>query len=87
MQNSIIKNKLLNEISKIPEDQLKHVYNFIHYFRLGLKTKKPNPEKIMELAGSWIDMPDKDFDTFMSDIKSRRSKAFESRRNRETSAD
>lgn len=81
------RNKLLDEIAKIPEDKLTYLYNFIHYFRLGLEVKKPDSQKIMQLAGSWNDMPEDDFAEFMNEIKNRRSKAFTSRRKRETSID
>ena len=87
MKTSVTRNKLLDEIDKIPEEKLAHLYNFIHYFRLGLEVKQPNPEKIMQLAGSWNDMPEEDFVEFMNEIKNRHSKAFSSRRKRETSID
>ena len=87
MKTSMTRNKLLDEIAKIPEDKLAYLHNFVHYFRLGVEVKKPNPQKIMQLAGSWNDMPEEDFSEFMDEIKNRRSKAFSSRRKRETSID
>ncbi|NOY58377.1 MAG: hypothetical protein GXO75_05525 [Calditrichaeota bacterium] len=87
MKKSITRDKLLNEIAKIPEEKLAYLYNFIHDYRLGLEAKKPNAQKIMQLAGSWNDMSEEDFSEFMNEIKERRSKAFSSRRKRETRID
>lgn len=87
MRESAIRSKLLEEIAEIPEDRLLDIYNLIHYFRLGLQVKKINPKRIMQLAGSWNDMSQDDFDEFLGDIMARRKKAFSSRRNRETSID
>jgi hypothetical protein len=81
------RNKLIDEISRIPDERLPDIYNLIHYFRLGLNVKEKNPAKILKLAGSWKDMPEEDFDDFLEEIRTRRKNAFLSRRNRETSID
>lgn len=77
MTLSVTKDKLINEISLLPEDKLGEVYNFIHYFRLG--TEKKNKNNILSFAGSWKDMDDEKFDDYLSDISERRNKAFSSR--------
>jgi len=35
-----LKDKLINEISLIPNEKLVELYNFIHYFRLGTEKEK-----------------------------------------------
>lgn len=81
------RNKLIDEISKIPDEKLPDIYNLIRYFRLGLNIEDKNPKKILNLAGSWKDMPEEDFNDFMEEIKIRRRNAFSSRRNSETGVD
>ena len=78
MSLSVIKSKLINEISLLPEDKLREVYNFIHYFRLGAEKIKEN-NNILSFSGSWKDMDDELFDEYLSDISKRRNKAFDSR--------
>lgn len=80
------RNKLLYEISKIPDENLPDIYNLIHSFRLGLNIKDKNSKKILNLAGSWKDMPEEDFNDFMEEIRIRRRNAFSFRRKHETGA-
>ena len=46
--------KIIDELNKIPEDKLNQIYEFIHYFRLGLNQEESsNPddtptEKVIE---------------------------------------
>ncbi|MFZ5516804.1 MAG: hypothetical protein ACOY90_09215 [Candidatus Zhuqueibacterota bacterium] len=82
-----MRKKLLDEISKIPDDKVPVIFDFLHYFRLGLGMKASSPEKILQLAGSWKDMTEDDFEDFLNDVKTRRKNAFMSRSNRETSVD
>jgi hypothetical protein len=74
------------EIELIPEDKLSDLYNFIHYFRLGIELSSGDAQQTMRFAGSWRDMPDKDFDDFTREIAERRQQAF-SRRRSEASTD
>jgi len=85
MKATTIRKKLFDEITKIPEEKLPALYDFLYYFRLGLVTETSNPQKTLQLAGSWNDMSDEDFNEFLEDIKSRRRTAFSSRRKREAS--
>ncbi len=32
--------KIIDELNKIPEDKLNQIYEFIHYFRLGLNQEE-----------------------------------------------
>ncbi len=81
MSETVIRNKLLEEISRIPEDQVSDIYNLVHYFRLGLQSKKANPDKILKLSASWKDMSEDDFNEFLNQMRARRKTAFSSRRN------
>lgn len=80
------RNKLLYEISKIPDEKLPYIYHLIHSFRMGLNSKDKNPKNILNLAGSWKDMSEEDFNDFMEEIRIRRRNAFSSRRKHETRA-
>jgi hypothetical protein len=85
MTSLMIKNKVLREIDLIPEEQLADLYNFIHYFRLGLETSSSQKNKqILAFAGCWQDMPDETFSDFMAEIAERRHRAFTRRRSGES---
>ena len=79
MSLSVTKEKLINEISLLPEDKLAEVYNFIHYFRLGTEKTKQKENNIMSYSGTWKDMDDEVFEDYLSDISERRNKAFSHR--------
>ena len=84
----MIKDKVIQEINLIPEDKLADVYNFIHYFRLGLETSAHHANKqTLAFAGCWREMPDETFSAFMSEITERRHQAFTRRRSGESSTD
>ena len=85
MNIATTRDRLLDEISKIPDEKVADIYNFIHDFRLGLQVREVNPNKILKLAGSWKDMPEEDFNEFLEDVVTRRKNAFSLRKNRETS--
>lgn len=87
MTSSIMRDKILEEIQHIPEARLAEVYDFIHYFRLGLEKAGNADESIMRFAGSWQDMPDDVFNELEEDLASRRKQAFSERRSRETGFD
>lgn len=87
MKVSTMREKLFDEIAKIPDEKVHEIFDFLHYFRLGLGIKASNPQKILQLAGSWKDMSEDDFEDFLNDVTTRRKNAFISRRNRETSVD
>jgi len=87
MKVSTMREKLFDEIAKIPDEKVHEIFEFLHYFRLGLGVKASNPQKILQLAGSWKDMSEDDFKDFLNDVTTRRKNAFISRRNRETSVD
>lgn len=84
MNTSTVKTKVLEEIDLVPEDKLPQVYDFIHYFRLGLETSRGDTDRIMQFAGCWQDMPDDMFAEFLEEVAKRRERAFSRRRGSET---
>ncbi|HLG30380.1 MAG TPA: hypothetical protein VI387_09240 [Candidatus Brocadiales bacterium] len=85
MKKSIVRDKVMEEIKLLPEHKLSEVYDFIHYFRIGLQKSKGNVDQIMNFAGCWKDMPEKLFNEFLEDIGKRRKQAFTRRRSGEAS--
>lgn len=84
MSALLIKSKVLQEIDLIPEDKLADLYNFIHYFRLGLeKSQATKYKSSLAFAGCWEDMPDEMFADFTAEIAQRRRQAFVRRRSDE----
>jgi hypothetical protein len=82
MKITTMREKLVDEISQIPDEKVPEIFDFIHHFRLGLNVKESNPQNILKLAGSWNDMSEADFTEFQNELKSRRKNAFTSRRNK-----
>ncbi len=86
MQIFEIQNRIIGEISLIPKNKLTELFDFIHFFRLGLETANDS-EDIMQFAGCWQDMTDKEFDEFSEEIRERRLCAFSGRNRFETVID
>lgn len=84
MSTSTLRSKVIEEINRVPEEKLGEVYEFIHFFRLGVETMKKTPEDIMQFAGCWQDMPEEEFEEFLTDLAERRHHAFSGRTPRET---
>lgn len=89
MTSAILRDKVIREINLIPQEKLSEVYNFIHYFRIGTEkeTIRTTTSSLLSYAGTWKNMKDEVFDDFISDIASRRKRAFAGRRENETSID
>ncbi|MBI4684867.1 MAG: hypothetical protein HY755_06685 [Nitrospirae bacterium] len=83
MAKSAIRDRVMSEIELIPEYKLSEIYDFIHYFRVGLQKSKGNVEQIMRFAGCWKDMPEDAFNDFLGEISRRRKQAFSKRRSGE----
>jgi len=67
---------VIEEIRLVPKDRLREIYNFIHFFRLGLEKSQDSTEDIMQFAGCWQDMKDEDFEQFSQEMTERRRQAF-----------
>jgi hypothetical protein len=84
MSESALRIKVVEEIQRVPEDKLGELYDFIHFFRVGLERAKPHPEEIMQFAGCWQNMSAEAFQEFLDDITERRHTAFGGRIPRES---
>jgi hypothetical protein len=85
-ERHMTKEQLIREIDRIPEERLAEVFDFVHYFRLGLESEADgNPT--MQLAGAWSDMGDTDFDAMLAEMSERRSAAFNGRQRHKQDAD
>ena len=86
MTSTQLREKLREEIHSLPDSYLQEVFDFIHFFRLGVeKETPPAAPDVMRFAGAWEDMPD--FEAFEADLRQRRRAAFKSRRNNDAGTD
>jgi hypothetical protein len=84
---SIGRERVIEEVQLIPEEKLTELFDFLHYFRLGLQKSKGSSAEIMKFAGCWKEMPEELFQEFTEEIMQRRKNAFTGRRASETSTD
>lgn len=84
---SLERQKIVEEIQRLPEESLSEVYTLLHYFRLGLETVQRPASAVMSYAGCWQDMPESTYQALLSDITTRRHEAFSRRRGDETISD
>lgn len=87
MNLSIEREKIIDEIKRIPDSRLYEIYSLLHYFRMGIESTRKQSKPIMQFAGVWSDMPDDVFADFMTSITTRRREALTGRRRRETDID
>jgi hypothetical protein len=87
MTQSTEKARVLEEISRIPEERLPDIYRLLHDFRLSLEASRGETHSLMRFAGCWQDMPDQVFDRFVEELAERRRQAFSGRRIREAGTD
>lgn len=87
MNLSIEREKIIDEIKKIPESRLYEIYSLLHYFRVGIESAREQSKSVMQFAGAWSDMSDDVFADFMDSVATRRREAFSGRRFRETNSD
>jgi len=81
MSNKILRIRIFEELQKIPETKLEEVYDFLHYFRIGLEsTGVVSGSPVSSFAGAWNDMEESAFKEFEEEIENRRHQAFGSRR-------
>jgi hypothetical protein len=81
MDSLNLRTKVIAEINLVADDKLEELYNFIHYFRLGVEVSQDLLNPTMEFAGCWNDMSDEMFANFSQEINTRRQQAFFGRRN------
>jgi len=73
------KQKVVDELEQIPREKLPEIYDLIHHYRVGLEQSGSRRDQILALAGSWKEMPEEEFNAFLDDVATRRSKAFHRR--------
>ena len=54
MSSGALQDRLIEEIRKIPEPKLAELYEFIHYFRLGVQADKSVDERASDLPASSV---------------------------------
>jgi len=86
MKTLSIRDKVVKEIDKIPENGLKEIYNFIRAFRLRYGDKRNGSKRTLDFAGCWESMSDKEFDNLTQEIEKRRAGAFSRRHKLEKNA-
>ncbi len=72
------KQQLIREIEQLPEGHVDEVYRIILSIKHIIQGQEDNRSKIMALAGSWSDMPEKDFLEFLEDTRKMRQKIIHS---------
>ncbi len=82
-----IREKILSEIELVPEAKLSELYDFIHYFRLGIEKSENATQQIMRFAGCWENMSDEVYNQLTKELILRRKQAFSRRKSNETSID
>ncbi|WP_448572069.1 hypothetical protein [Trichothermofontia sp.] len=87
MSNLDLKNKVLEEIQLVPEEQLNELYHLIHTFRLRVNPSNASAQNIMQFAGCWQDLPPETYNELIDNLSQRRQQAFSQRENREASFD
>ena len=76
LSNGIFRDRNFEEIQRIPETKLEVVFDFLHYFRIGLEsTASSIVASIQSFAGSWNDMEESDFKDFLEENDRQRHKA------------
>jgi len=76
------KNKIIQEVKKIPEDKFGELYEVIHFFRIGVENKRKimtNRQKAaLKFFGMWKDMSDEEI-AVLDEVQSRRKRTFRER--------
>ena len=67
---------IINEINEIPVTFLEDVYDLLHNYHLQINQKEQNRIKILQFAGDWADLSDKDFIEITEEIKRGRDEMF-----------
>lgn len=75
MNSSTLRSKVFKEVQLIPENKLEEIYDFIHYYRIGIETTDKNPVEIMNFAGCWNDLPNEIFNELSEELSNRHHNA------------
>ena len=86
MGETITFDNVMDEIKQIPDHKLPELYELVHGFRLHLPGSEKEKQRVMKFAGSWADLPDDTFSSFLTETRQRRKQAFSGRRGDESDA-
>jgi hypothetical protein len=70
-------NNILREIKDVPLDRLEEVYQLVHSLTPKTKPAENSRKKILNFAGIFSDMSDKDYDEYFDETKKVRSNLFD----------
>ena len=84
MERLEIREKVIEELRKIPDEKMENIYEFIRHIRAGPQNSSTNVYKIMCFTGCRADMPENAFSEFIQEMRDRRAQAFAGRRENET---
>ena len=77
-----IKEKIIREMKKIPEEKITELYDVIHFFRIGIESRKKDIKNrsraALKFFGIWEDMSPEEA-AVLDEIGSRRQKTFRKR--------
>jgi len=77
-----IKERIIEEVDKLPEDKIAEVHDFIHLFRVGIesqkKSSKDRRQAALKFFGIWRNLSNKEKEV-LDDIQSRRQRTFRKR--------
>lgn len=70
-------NTIIKEISDLPPGRLEEVYEFVHSLNTKPKKSRSSRKKILAFAGSFSDMPQKDYNDYKKQTKQARKSLFD----------
>jgi hypothetical protein len=77
-----IKEKIIKEVEKIPEEKIDELYNVVHLFRVGVESKKKAAKdrhsKAAKFFGIWKNMSSEE-NAVLEEIQARRKRTYRAR--------
>jgi hypothetical protein len=77
-----VKEKIIKEVEKIPEEKIDELYNVVHLFRVGVESKKKAAKdrrsEAVKYFGIWKDMSPEE-NAVLDEILARRKRTYRER--------
>jgi hypothetical protein len=77
-----IKEKIIREVERLPEDKISEIYDLIHLVRIGVESQKKiikdKRQAALKFFGIWKNMSNKE-KAVLDDIQARRQRTFRER--------
>jgi hypothetical protein len=77
-----VKEKIIREVEKIPEEKIAELYNVVHLFRVGVESKKKAAKdrrsEAVKYFGIWKDMSPEE-NAVLDEILARRKRTYRER--------